>query len=99
MESSVNRSTILTMLEAQTPPEYVTGYWKAYSITLPDGIELATKRGVKMAGRGLPVHVYNKDGQYRAVLLNSDGSEGRDVELSYVINEAAQRISGFVLFD
>lgn len=98
MESCTTRSNILTMLEStETPKPYVVGKWKAYKVTLPDGIELVTKYGVKMAGEGLPVKVYNENGQYRVEAPGPNGD--RDVELAYILTECDQRISSFVVFD
>lgn len=95
LESSATRSNILTMLESTIPEKpYVIGYWKGYRITLPDGIELATKSGMKMAGRGLPVKVFNNNGQYSAIEDNRD----RKIDLTYVLNEA-DSLTDIVVFD
>lgn len=86
LEASVNRSNILTMLEANGDL-WVTGYWKGYEITLPDGVELKTKYGMKMIGSGLPVKVYNKNGQYTAYKVDSP----EPIELTYVLNEGKEK--------
>lgn len=98
MESMVNRDNILCLLESNEPPEpYTLGYWKGYTITLPDGVELETKTGMKIAGRGYPTKVYNKDGQYSAVSLI--GNEWRPVDLAYVLNESIYKTVDLVIYD
>jgi hypothetical protein len=86
LESRINRSNILSLLESNDDL-WVTGYWKGYEITLPDGIELKTKYGMKMLGSGLPVKVYNKNGQYTA--YKEDSPE--PIELTYVLNEGKEK--------
>lgn len=80
-ESTVKRENILTLLEAMQPPVQVMGKWKGCVITLPDGIELHTKYGMKNI-EPYDVYVSNINGQYRAF---KDGSE---IELSQVVNES-----------
>lgn len=95
LESSATRRNILTLLESSVPSEpYVIGMWKGQSITLPDGIELTTKTGMKMMGEGLPVKVYNKDGQYSAFT-----DKGAPIELTYIINESDDRVTSIIVFD
>ncbi|MFA5404611.1 MAG: hypothetical protein WC358_06725 [Ignavibacteria bacterium] len=99
LESSATRHNILTILESETPPEpYVIGRWKGYSITLPDGVELTTKRGMKIAGAGYKVKVYNKDGQYTAYMTDHGDLE-TPIELTYVINEAHGQVIDIVVYD
>lgn len=99
LESSATRRNILTLLESQEPTEpYVIGRWKGYSITLPDGIELTTKQGMKIAGAGYKVKVYNKDGQYTAYRTDH-GDLNTPIELTYVINECQERVTDIVVYD
>lgn len=98
LESSVTRSNILTLMEAGEPVNYVVGYWKGYYITLPDGVELLTKRGMKIAGKGYQVKVYNKDGQYSATKMNNEGVDC-PIELVYVMNESDNRVTKIICFD
>jgi hypothetical protein len=98
LESSVTRENILCLLESQLPPEpYVTGYWKGTSIDLPDGVELKTALGMKMMGKGLPVKVYNKDGEYTAFQVTASGEY--PIQLTYVLNESIERVTDIVVFD
>jgi len=98
VESRITRDNILCLMESATPPEpYVVGFWKGYSINLPDGVELRTKAGMKMMGKGLPVKVYNKDGQY--IAIKEQGGEEYPIDLTYVINESVERVTDITVFD
>jgi len=99
LESSATRKNILTLLESNLPEEpYVIGRWKGYRITLPDGIELTTKQGMKIAGEGCKVKVYNKDGQYTAYRTDH-GDLNTPIELTYIINESQERVTDIVVYD
>lgn len=99
LESNATRHNILTLLESAQPSEpYVIGRWKGYSITLPDGVELTTKQGMKIAGDGYKVKVYNKDGQYTAYRTDH-GDLDTPIELTYIINEAQGRVTDIVVYD
>lgn len=99
LESSATRRNILMLLESAEPSEpYVIGRWKGYRITLPDGIELTTKQGMKIAGEGYKVKVYNKDGQYTAYRTDH-GDLNTPIELTYIINEADSRVCDIVVYD
>ena len=91
MESTVNRSNILSLFEAEAPKNYVDGRWGGYTITLPDGIQLKTKNGIR--GKDFPVKVFNEDGQYKAF----DGEH--EIPLVYVLNEAVARVVEMQIFD
>ena len=91
LESSATRSNILSLLESETPKNYVVGKWGGYSITLPDGIQLKTKNGIR--GKNFPVKVYNENGQYKAF----DGEY--EIPLVYVLNEAVSRVTEIRIFD
>jgi len=81
VESKYTRANILTMFEAvEVKSTPVIGKWSGSTITLPDGVELKTKRVVKC--KGCPVEVYNENGQYTAF------DQGRQIELVYVLNES-----------
>ena len=98
IESTVTRGNILTLLESITPPEpYIIGLWKDNTIVLPDGVELKTKVNLRMGDKGLPVKVYNKDGEYSAIQTQ----EGKElpIELTYVINESIERVTDIIVFD
>lgn len=98
MESMTTRANILTLLEGVDPPKpYEIGLWKGYNIVLPDGIELVTKYGVKIAGEGIKVKVYNENGQYSVKAPSPNGEY--DVELAYILTECDKRITAFAIFD
>lgn len=81
VESKFSRANILTMFEAvDIKPAPIMGRWGGYTITLPDGIQLKTKNGIRC--KSCPVEVYNENGQYTAF------SDGHPIELVYVLNES-----------
>jgi len=84
------------LLESAEPSEpYVIGKWGGNTITLPDGIQLKTKHGVRC--KDCPVKVFNKDGQYSA--YETSNGVDRQIELTYIINESIEAVSTLVVYD